>query len=356
MPKSGSQLQRQFSLYVLLGTVILVGVLFFRVMQPFLMPLILGAVLALLFRPFHEWCTRRLGDRRNIAAGLVTVSILIACLVPIGGALILAVRELADVGRELTRNDWRDHPVVADILRFVDHNVTDEQWEEWRQSSTGTIESITSGLYDQTTGLLANAVGFVVGLCIALLSVFYFLAEGPALVRAVQRVSPLENEDELELFQEFERVCRGVILATLVCALAQAVLAGIGFAVLGIPHFWLLAGLTMFTSMIPFIGAAAVWIGVSLWLVLTGEYASATILAIYGTVIISTVDNLIRAYVLHGTARLHPLIALLSVLGALQTIGLWGIFVGPLVAAFFYALLKILHKRVNSFDTVASST
>lgn len=343
-------MQRRMSFYALLITAVLAGVLFFRVMQPFLMPLLLGAVLSLLFRPFHEWCVQRLGGRRPIAAAFVTFCIFILCLVPLTASLILVTQQLLTAGNELMAVDWHRQPVVADTLKFISRYVPEEHWKTWSQPSDGAVESITMVLYERTLSLLVNIVGFIVGLSIVLLSVYYFLSEGPALVRAVQRVSPFKNEDEMQLFQEFDRVCRGVILASVVCALAQAVLAGIGFALLGVPNMWLLSGLTMFTSMIPFVGAAVVWIGVTIWLISQGEYGSATFLAIYGTVVISTFDNVIRAYVLHGSARLHPLIALISVLGAMQTMGLWGVFIGPLIAAFFYTLLKILHQRMRVLD------
>jgi predicted PurR-regulated permease PerM len=260
------------------------------------------------------------------------------------------MQQLMVVGKELIETDWRQQPFVKDVLQTINRFVPQEQWEEWTSSPDGAANGVARVIVDRTIAIVVNIGQFIVGLCIVLLGVYFFLAEGPVLIKTIQRVSPFKSEDEMELFKEFDRVCRAVILASVVTALAQAILAGIGFAVLRVPNVFLLAGLTMFTSMIPFVGAAFVWICVTIWLATQGKYVSATIMAVYGTVVISTFDNIIRAYVIHGKAKLHPLIALISVLGAIQTIGLWGIFVGPLVAAFFYTLLKILHQRIRVLD------
>ena len=110
--------------------------------------------------------------------------------------------------------------------------------------------------------------------------------------------------------------------------------------------FWLLAAVTWITSLIPFIGAAAVWIPVCLGLAAYERYTAAIFLAIYGTIVISGTDNLIRAYVIGGESKLHPLVVLISVLGAIEFMGLWGIFAGPMIAALFYSLLAIAQRHM----------
>lgn len=90
---------------------------------------------------------------------------------------------------------------------------------------------------------------------------------------------------------------------------------------------------------------AAIWGSVALWLLVEGRYAAAIGLVAYGSAVISTSDNLVRAHVIGHQASLHPLVSLITVLGAVKLMGLWGVFVGPMVAAFFFALLTIVHER-----------
>jgi predicted PurR-regulated permease PerM len=118
---------------------------------------------------------------------------------------------------------------------------------------------------------------------------------------------------------------------------------------------FLLSLITAIVALIPFVGAAAVWIPVSLYLFFYEERTVAAIaLAIYGAVIVSTSDNLVKATVLHGQSQLHPLLALLSVLGGVAALGPIGIIVGPMVVVFLQTLLNLLHRELAEMDEPAA--
>jgi predicted PurR-regulated permease PerM len=107
--------------------------------------------------------------------------------------------------------------------------------------------------------------------------------------------------------------------------------------------------LTMLCAMIPFVGAAAVWIPCCLWLFFCdGRLGAAIVLAVYGGAVVSVIDNFIKPMVLHGRSNLHPLLALLSILGGVQVLGPIGIFVGPMVVTFFYVLLIMTQKEIDA--------
>jgi predicted PurR-regulated permease PerM len=200
------------------------------------------------------------------------------------------------------------------------------------------------------TVLLAAKLGF--GLLIMIVSLFFLLAEGSRMLEAMIRISPLEEQHVRELADEFDRACRAIVSATLLSAIAQGLLAGIGFYFCGLrSSVALLMLLTMVLALVPFTGAAAVWIPVALYLYLfQGNAWAAGGLAIYGAVVISTADNVIKPLVLHGQSKLHPLLALLSVLGGIQALGPIGIVVGPMVVVFLQTLLKIIHRELTSMD------
>ena len=168
------------------------------------------------------------------------------------------------------------------------------------------------------------------------------------------RLSPLDDRYETELLQEFDHISRAVVVATLLSAVVQGVLAGTGFWFAGLESLFLLTLLTTVMALVPFVGAASVWVPVSVWLFLDGRTAAAVVLAIYGAVVISMADNVIKPWVLHGSSKLHPLLALLSVLGGIQALGPVGILVGPMVVAFLQTLLNILHRELLAFDRSAA--
>jgi hypothetical protein len=109
----------------------------------------------------------------------------------------------------------------------------------------------------------------------------------------------------------------------------------------------------MLLAMVPFVGATAVWLPVALWIFFVEERTGAAIfLAVYGVAVISMADNVIKPIVLHGRSNLHPLLALLSVLGGVKALGPIGIFVGPMVVSFLYALLNMFQEEVDQLGDV----
>ena len=137
-------------------------------------------------------------------------------------------------------------------------------------------------------------------------------------------------------------------------ALAQGLLGALGYYLAGLEPVMLLMLITTTLALVPFVGAAAVWVPAALYLLFVqGHLGSGIFLIVYGTLVISMVDNIIKPLVLHGHSNLHPLWALLSVLGGVAALGPIGILVGPMVVAFLQTLLKILQRELSNFDRAA---
>lgn len=211
-------------------------------------------------------------------------------------------------------------------------------------------------LFDTLEGVFRT----LLGLLIMILALYYFLVDGPAMIHTMMRLSPLDNEYERELLDKFANVSRAVVLAVLAAAVVQGLLAGIGFYFALAPGgpIFLLMMTTMVLSVVPFVGAAGVWIPTCIWIYLyqervvdgvtvTGDPLTAILLAIYCGGVVSTIDNLIKPLVLHGQSNLHPLLALMSVLGGVKALGPVGILVGPMLVAFIHALLVMVNKELR---------
>ncbi len=217
------------------------------------------------------------------------------------------------------------------------------------------IENGTAFLKENLVGFSRTGASFLgsllLGTAIMTIGLYFFLLDGPKMLQSFMGLSPIDDEHEKELANEFARVSRAVVVATLLSALVQGLLAGIGFYFVGLNSIFLLTVLSAVLAMVPFVGAAAVWIPCCLYLFFFQNNMPAAIgLAIYGVAIISMADNVIKPYVLHGQSNLHPLLALLSVLGGVATLGPIGILIGPMVVAFLQTLLKILQREMRDFD------
>lgn len=188
------------------------------------------------------------------------------------------------------------------------------------------------------------------------IGLYFFLLDGPRLIEAFKGLSPIDDEHEQELVAEFGTVSRAVVVATLASALAQGLLAGIGFYFVGFDSVFLLTVLSAMLAMVPFVGAAAVWIPCCFYLLFFESNVTAAVgLGIYGIAIISMADNVIKPYILHGQSNIHPLLALLSVLGGVSTLGPIGIVIGPMAVAFLQTLLKILQREMTHLDQISKN-
>jgi predicted PurR-regulated permease PerM len=262
-------------------------------------------------------------------------------------ALLLADAEFRELKRNLFGGTYRAW--LTDMA-----NPSDERLDEIRKAvlaTAGPVLSLGSG-----TLVFLGKMAF--GVVIMVVALFFLLAEGSRMLDAIVRVSPLEEQYVRELVNEFDRACRAIVSATLLSAVAQGLLAGIGFYFAGLQSsVALLMLLTMVAALVPFIGAVAVWAPVCVYLYLyQGQGIAAIALAAYGGLIVSQADNVIKPYVLHGQSNLHPLLALLSVLGGLQALGPIGILVGPMVVVFLQVLLRLVQREMSSLDRTSWST
>jgi predicted PurR-regulated permease PerM len=378
---------RVISFIVLLAIVLLVGAIFFQVMAQFFVPLFLACVLLVVFEPVHRWIGDRLPDWPRMAAGLTTVAIILLVVLPLVwlgfkayvdfDALLSrpAVEAPADQNPEQVANELpkpQAPPVAStsgtgnesekeqaqlthNLKNLANRLVGNLANRAHLKIDVATIEDTVNWASGFTAKILVTGVqsiiGAVVGLFILVIALYYFLADGPTMVEAVMAVSPLDRRYEHELLQRFAEVSRAVVVATLVAAITQGALAGVGYVYALPPEapIFLLMALTTVFALIPIFGAFAVWGCVCIWIYLQGEPVPAIGLAIYCTVVVSLIDNIMKPLILHGQSKLHPLLALLSILGGIEAFGPVGILVGPMLVSFLQALLNMLRKELDSF-------
>jgi predicted PurR-regulated permease PerM len=360
---------RVISFIVLLAIILLVGAVFFQVMAQFMVPLFLACVLLVVFEPLHRWMREQIPRWPRVAALLTTVLILLFVFVPL---ITLGFYAYVDFNALLDRDTIETANVVplqpqevkelSERLKdFVNDLLTRVHITWWTmndETAKQVVASAQNFLGNFVLTGVKSAIGIVVGLLVTVIALYYFLADGPGMVRGLMLLSPLDERYERELLERFAQVSRAVVVATLLSAFVQGALAGIGyyFALPAEAPISLLTALTIVTAMIPFFGAAAVWIFVCLWVYAHGEPMTAIVLAAYCTVIVSGIDNIIKPLVLHGQSNLHPLLALLSILGGVTVLGPVGILVGPMLVSFLQALLNMLRKELESFGSAESDT
>lgn len=242
-------------------------------------------------------------------------------------------------------------PYRAQLVELA--NPDDDELRAWRGKIA---EKAQAWLLAAGSATTAFAGHLLIGGFVMAVSIYFFLLDGPNIMRTIMRLSPLDDQYERELVREFDEISRAVVLATLLSAVAQGLLAALGYWLAGLPSVFLLMLLTMVMALVPFVGATVVWVPACLWLYASEERTGAAVgLAIYCVVVVSSADNFIKPWVLQGRSKLHPLLALLSVLGGVQALGPLGILVGPMIVVFLQTLLNILHRELSATDRPATA-
>lgn len=220
--------------------------------------------------------------------------------------------------------------------------------EDFKSVLTRARQSLQPRFVTFTSATGSFLVEAVLGLMVLVIAIYFFLHDGASMIRTLMRLSPLDDRYEERLLLEFEKTSRAVVLASIASALGQGVLASVAFYFLGFNSVIFLFLITSLMALVPFLGAAAVWVPCAAYLgAIDQKWGAAIFLSVYGATIVSSIDNVIKMYVLHGRSTMHPLFALLSVLGGVKVFGPIGILVGPMVVVFLQTLLEILNHELG---------
>jgi len=245
------------------------------------------------------------------------------------------------------RSKWFGNSVWATFTELA--NPSDEQIALFTKSAIGYLRPT---LISATSATAEFMVKLLIGAVVMIVSMYFFIYDGPGMIDSLMKLSPLDDRYEMELLTEFDRISRAIVLAMIFSAIVQGLTAGIGYYFAGMQSLLLLTLLSVLCGLIPFVGPGVIWIPVCIYLsVHLGEHTKAIILALWGMLAVASVDNVVKAYVLHGQSQLHPLLALLSVLGGVTALGPIGIVVGPIVVVLLQTLLMILRRELVHLDS-----
>ena len=311
------------------------------VMAPFWSALFWGAVLAFASWPLMRLLTRWLNGRESLAAGILTLGWMLL----VAGPLVWLGFNLADHVRDATTfvelEGLPEAPTWLAGIPLVGERLVGI-WDTIDEQGAAMIIAVKPYLGQVGNWLLARSAqigGGILELTLSIVFVFFFYRDGPRLATFVHRLLERLIGERASYYQELvagtiQRVVNGVIGT----AAAQALLALIGFLIAGVPGALVLCLATFLLSLIP-MGPPLIWIPATAWLAWKGDYGMAIFLGIWGTLIISGVDNVLKPYLISRGGNLPLVIVLLGVFGGLMAFGFIGLFIGPTLLALAYSLL-----------------
>lgn len=289
------------------------------------------------------------------------MSFLLIVLV-IGPSLLLAislsdnVNALADVikstldGGPLAPPEWVARlPIIGELAAHY--------WQQFAISD--------DSLAAQLKGLVEPARAFLIGtgkaagrgllqLVLAAFIGFFFFRDGELLMSLIRKaLDQLAGGLTTELVATIQNTVTGVVHGIFGTALAQAVVAVIGFMIAGVPAAWLLGVGTFFLSLVP-VGPPLIWGGAAVWLMFQGETGWAIFILLWGLFVISAIDNVVKPYLISRASNLPLLVVVFGVLGGVIAFGFIGVFIGPPVLAVGLTLLQLWINRADEADVAAS--
>lgn len=348
--------KEDYSRYFFVLFVMLMIWLVFLVIRPFIATLLASFFLAYIFYPVYRWFKKKVKSK-NTAALIVSFIIVILLLAPLFFVLNTLTKEayvsyLTSKQKLLAMGDFfKNCPEDNPFCGFVSYIGDFLNEPKVKYHLENTIEKVASYVVDGVSDVVFSIPRFVLNFFIMIFTSFYLFKDGPELLSNIKRILPLKDIYKRHLFEKFGKVTYAIIYGHIVVAMIQGLLGGIGFFIFGAssPIIW---GIVMaFAALIPLIGTAVVWFPAALFKLFggisagnMGEVVGGILFVLYGVLIISSLDNLIRPKIIGNRAKVHPVLILVGVLGGLYLLGPVGIMVGPLVLALFITFIKAYEK------------
>ena len=344
---------RRITLGLLLGGLLLLA---YSVLHLFLVPMAWAAIVAYSTWPMYLRLRHLLGERATLSAALMSLLLMVSFVVPllwlvsvmrteIAAAYAAVAAYLAQGPRPLP-NIVAAIPWLGDWLQqLLDELARNPQ--ALREQIAHWMEQRTSELMDLLGGVGRNAakLGF------ALLTVFFLYRDGESILAQFRRVLGRLMGSRIEAyFRAVGATTRAVVYGLVLTAIAQGALAGLGYWAAGVRSPALLAVVTALIALIPF-GTPFVWGSIGVWLLLNGQTTAGVGLLLWGTLVVSWVDTLIRPMVISSASRTPFLLVMFGVLGGVAAFGLIGLFVGPVILA---VLMAVWREWLGQQDTVHS--
>jgi predicted PurR-regulated permease PerM len=325
------------------------------VLRPFLSAILWAAILCFATWPLHELFLRWLPGRRNLTAGLMTAVLSLVLIIPfviVGVTFTDSVREgmaWLDIQKE---EGLIPPPAWVERIPWVGERIS-KSWSDLAADPAPVISRWKPRLQAAGLWLLRHSLDLAQGVLQLVLSVliaFFLYRDGEGLVaRLREGFQQISGDYGQYLMDVVKTTVRSVVYGVIGTALAQGIVAAIGFTIAGVPSPMLLALFTFFLSFVPF-GPPIVWVGATIWLVAQGRIGWGVFMAIYGLLCISSVDNLVKPYIISRGSKLSFIVMFIGVLGGVATFGFIGIFLGPTLLAVGFSLAQeVLGQRRRSF-------
>ncbi len=329
----------------LLVLVVFITAIFLDVIRYFLMTILLAAIFSALAQPLFNQLTRLFRGRKGPASAVTLLILVILVVVPlslVGGIVVTqALKVTESVGPWIQEQIQNPQQIAEQLTGIPGFGFLDPYHDEILTKLGQLVGATGNFVVTNLSSATKGTVTFFFQFFLLLYSMFYFMMDGQRILAKVLYYIPLPHSDEIRMVEKFVSVSRATLKGTLVIGVLQGGLAGIALAIAGIQGALFWATVMTILSIIPGVGTALVWVPAAGYLLFSGHVGMGVFLIIFCGLVVGSVDNFVRPWLVGKDTEMHDLLILFSTLGGLLYFGVVGIVVGPIIAALFVTIWEI---------------
>lgn len=341
--------------------------LFVQVIKPFVIPLFWAAILVLTLYPAHERLTRLLKNRIGLSSIIMTLLTMWLIVIPLFLLVSSLALEMVDIYSsaksrgeidkiavtisKITEIDSLEKILPNSILRGLE-NKFDLGEVNTKSILMKSSKSLSGYLVNLFKGFATNITSLLFSFGIMMFSLFFLFRDGRQMFEKLKYLIPMSDDQKDRTFKVFYNTIDGVVVGSLATAAVQGLLVLIIFLILNISYPVLAGSISFILSILPLVGATFVWLPVAIYLLATGVYIKGIVLLVFGIVVISMSDNIIRPMIIGGKVKLPTFFLLLSIMGGLDYFGFSGVILGPVLLAVFMSFIEIYKQEYRDHKSV----
>lgn len=311
----------------------------YLIIKPYFLAIIIGFIFAYFLYPIHKRLKKYIPNRTLSVGILLFLSLLL-----LAGLTYFTAHTLINESVNLYQGikNVNFDAVSKPLIEFFGNNVDIESHLK------NALSTALNFILEQLSDFAFRLPQYILTIFVALFILYYILKDEEGIAEAIKRALPFRQKEKTILLEKIRVVFKATVYGTIITALAQGLLGTIGLFIFNSPAPLFFGAMMVLAATLPYLGASLVWLPIGIYLISIGDVYNGVGLLIYGVVIVSTIDNLIRPYVISKQSQLHPAISLLGVLGGILLFGFVGVIIGPLILAL---CITIAEFYVNDYET-----
>ncbi len=318
---------------------ILLIIISFLMIKPFFLSIIGGMILAFLFAPIFDFLLKFF-KYKSLTASIITILLLLIIILPIWFLTPTIIKQSFKIFQASQELDFVTPLKTIFPAIFESETFSNDVGKVIEAS----VSKLTSGVTDGLTQIIFNFPIILLNIFVVFFTFFFVLRDKDQLVEYFKSLSPFSKETENKFFEYTKGITISVIYGQVLVGVIQGLIAGLGFFIFGVPNALYLTFVAVIIGILPIIGPVVVWVPVALYLFIDGNNTAAIGVTIFGT-IASSIDNLLRPWIVSRRTRVNSFVILIGMVGGFFLFGLLGFIIGPLILAYLLIILELYRKK-----------